>query len=310
MPDSYTTRNRLTKQEIGSNEATWGNILNDGVIALVDDSLDGQISLDVTLGNITLTQVNGGADQSRFRFIEILNTSAATRELILPNVQKLYKIKFVKSGTGSLVIRNSTDATGVTLSDSSEVEIRCDGSVTSLFSGGGLKSVNNLSDVASKSASRTNLEVYSKTEVDVAVDSAKLIGEIKIWPLATAPSKYVVCGGQELNRVTYASLFAILGVTYGAGNGSTTFNVPDLRGVFVRGWDNTRGLDPSRVFGSYQADELKAHTHRIGSASLIAASGTAFPYQGSGTGMETTSTGGTETRPKNVAMNYIMYTGV
>ena len=77
MPDSYTTRNRLTKQEIGSNEATWGNILNDGVISLVDDSLDGQISLDVTLGNITLTQANGTPDQARFRFIEVLNTSAS-----------------------------------------------------------------------------------------------------------------------------------------------------------------------------------------------------------------------------------------
>ena len=58
--------------------------------------------------------------------------------------------------------------------------------------------------------------------------------------------------GRLLSRTTYATYFARVGTTYGAGDGSTTFNAPDRRGVFARGWDNGRGLDSSHSFGQYQ----------------------------------------------------------
>lgn len=58
--------------------------------------------------------------------------------------------------------------------------------------------------------------------------------------------------GAAVSRTTYAALFAAIGTTFGAGNGSTTFNLPDLRGEFLRGWDDGRGADTGRVFGSSQ----------------------------------------------------------
>jgi phage-related tail fiber protein len=66
---------------------------------------------------------------------------------------------------------------------------------------------------------------------------------------------------QLISRTTYADLFAAIGTTFGVGDGSTTFGIPDLRGEFARGWDDARGVDTGRTFGSAQAEDFKAHTH-------------------------------------------------
>ncbi len=68
----------------------------------------------------------------------------------------------------------------------------------------------------------------------------------------TAPAGWLLCQGQTVNRITYAALFAVIGTTYGAGDGSTTFGVPDMRGEFPRGLDAGRGVDSGRVLGSAQ----------------------------------------------------------
>jgi phage-related tail fiber protein len=61
-----------------------------------------------------------------------------------------------------------------------------------------------------------------------------------------------------VSRTTFAELFSAIGTTHGAGDGSTTFNVPDLRGEFVRGWDHGRGVDSGRGLGSLQAQDWKS----------------------------------------------------
>lgn len=64
---------------------------------------------------------------------------------------------------------------------------------------------------------------------------------------SAAPSGFLLCAGQAVSRTTYAALFAIIGTTYGGGNGSTTFNLPDLRGRTVAGIDNMNGTPASRL---------------------------------------------------------------
>ena len=108
------------------------------------------------------------------------------------------------------------------------------------------------------------------------------------------------------DRTTYAALFAVVGTTYGAGDGSTTFNLPDLRGEFIRGLDSGRGVDSGRALGSFQADEIKAHTHTVttgGTGSAIDGGGDRDSDDGT---QATSSFGGVETRPRNIAMNYIV----
>jgi len=147
------------------------------------------------------------------------------------------------------------------------------------------------------------------------------IGVVKAFVGSTAPSMYAVCNGAAVDRSAFSDLFAIIGTSFGNGDGSTTFNLPDLRGNFIRGWDIGAANDPdagSRTasgtggatgdnIGSAQDDEIKLHTHDI-------------PYGGSG-GVDYFQTdpasdgsqtwvsgghGGNETRPKNVYLMYII----
>ena len=89
-------------------------------------------------------------------------------------------------------------------------------------------------------------------------------GSVFCMAVASVPSGYFECNGQAISRTTYAALFAVIGTQYGAGNGSTTFNVPDLRGEFIRGFDNGRGVDSGRSIATIQGDDNKTHNHSYG----------------------------------------------
>jgi len=134
MPSSYTTRNRLTLQEIGANESTWGDILND-VIELTDDALDGILELDITLGNDTLTAVEGGTDESRKRMLLVTNAHTANRQIILPDVEKIYYVRTIHSNGATTTIRNISDLTGITVTatGTTDTVVICDGTETTTF---------------------------------------------------------------------------------------------------------------------------------------------------------------------------------
>jgi len=92
-------------------------------------------------------------------------------------------------------------------------------------------------------------------------------GAVFCLAVSAVPADYLECNGAAVSRTTYAALFAVIGETYGAGNGSSTFNLPDLRGEFVRGWDHGRGVDSGRAIANSQGDQNEAHTHGNGSLS-------------------------------------------
>lgn len=129
----------------------------------------------------------------------------------------------------------------------------------------------------------------------------------------TAPTGYLKANGAAISRTTYADLFAAIGTTFGTGDGSTTFNVPDLRGEFIRAWDDARGVDSGRSFGSAQADEIESHRHRVwglagGPIAVVGSQTRSFMGGQSGNwtdgygGNHIENTGGTETRPRNIAL--------
>lgn len=110
-------------------------------------------------------------------------------------------------------------------------------------------------------------DAATKAYIDAAIVAAKT--EMTMPPgvmmpytkTGAYPAGWLYCNGAPVSRATYNNLFALIGTTFGAGDGATTFNLPDMRGRFPRGWNDDGTLDPARVFGSNQTDDFEAHTH-------------------------------------------------
>lgn len=151
-------------------------------------------------------------------------------------------------------------------------------------------------------------------------------GAVMPFAMSTVPSGWLECNGDPVNRVTYADLFAAIGTTFGSGNNTTTFNLPDLRGEFIRGWDHARTVDNGRTFGSSQEQQLQKHKHISsnndcrdytgingkGTGNYNGWCDTSGVYSndpnasltGDGGHTEQTAKLGTETRPRNIALMY------
>lgn len=96
--------------------------------------------------------------------------------------------------------------------------------------------------------------------------SATPSGAVMAFAMNSPPTGWLKCNGAAVSRATYSDLFTAIGTTFGVGDGSTTFNVPDLRGEWVRGWADDRAVDTGRVFGSAQSEMIGPHNHGASSS--------------------------------------------
>jgi len=142
-------------------------------------------------------------------------------------------------------------------------------------------------------------------------------------PTSTLPNGYLICDGSSVNRIDYPNLFAAIGTSWGSVSG-TTFNLPDTRGLFLRGVDGLAGRDPNKL--TRTAIAAGGNTgNNVGSIQVDVSSGggSVQLYQTSGTSNDNTNrpsctdsttpagvasigSGGSETRPKNVYVNHIV----
>lgn len=179
-------------------------------------------------------------------------------------------------------------------------------------------------------------ENFSSLESRIATLEGRVsvpAGTIVAFAGTTAPIGWYICDGSEKSRNENPLLFAAISIAHGGGDGVTTFNLPDLRGRFVRGADSGSGRDPdsaSRIapanggalgdnIGSLQMDSFQGHSHNYSRTNYVqlGAAGnqnydvTATPYQSvSASDAVASEFGeprfGSETRPQNLAMNYII----
>ena len=140
------------------------------------------------------------------------------------------------------------------------------------------------------------------------IDQAAPAGTVAYIAGSAAPAGWLKANGAAVSRTTYAPLFAAIGTRYGAGDGSSTFNLPDLRGEFIRGWDDGRGVDVGRAIGSHQLDALQQHTHTIATRAQNNGGNAVARGEGGSWGAPSTEQVNTdartaaETRPRNVAL--------
>jgi len=174
----------------------------------------------------------------------------------------------------------------------------------------------------------TQLKAFLKTYFDTVYEASPA-GLIQAYAGSTTPTGYFLCDGAAYSRATYSALFSAIGTTWGAGNGSTTFNVPDFRGIFLRGVGNHGTLTKAGgsafaggTLGTYANDKLQGHWHsyrdtggsgaNAGIASNNAISGT-LQTASSGAinnpisdGTNGTPRTGDETAPASAAVNFII----
>ena len=156
----------------------------------------------------------------------------------------------------------------------------------------------------------TAIEARISAMMSSAMAAARGVGMIRMWPGDTAPDGYHECDGGLLLKTADPDLFAVIGTRFNTGGElGTQFRKPDLRGEFVRGWDHGRGIDAGRTLGSWQADEFKAHTHAIPARdNANSGDGAVEDAENIGSNRNTPSgsTGGSETRPRNVALMFVI----
>lgn len=152
-------------------------------------------------------------------------------------------------------------------------------------------------------------ELYSQANKPTAVDVGAIVREDapvgipQPWPLVTAPLGWLICNGATFDKAMYPYLAS----AYPSGK------LPDLRGEFIRGWDNGRGVDPGRSLLAWQDDMIKKHSHTLGTYKSVDAgikmpvtAGAELSNSGVGGAMYTGEAGSSETRPRNIAFNYIV----
>jgi phage-related tail fiber protein len=168
--------------------------------------------------------------------------------------------------------------------------------------------------------SNSNFTLTLPTESGTIGVNSSPAGTVIFYAANTAPTGFLKANGANVSRTTYATLFTAIGTTFGVGDGSTTFGLPDLRGEFIRGWDDGRGIDSGRVFGSAQTDAMQGHYHEftgyaggggdnfrtmVGfslAATLRTGDGSAGVRQPITDGTNGTPRTATETRPRNIAL--------
>ncbi len=268
MPSTYTPNLRLTKQGDNDNPNTWGQVVNQQLIDLIDEAVAGVAQVNMT-GNanvdISATTANGGSDLARHAVLELTGTIGANIDLIIPSLEKVYLVRGAYAGAYTVTVKPAGATTGIVVPAGQTVVLYTRGvTIYRVGEVGSLLAANNLSDLVSTAAARTNLGLGTSAVLNVGTGANQVVqrdadgnipytlgmvpvGTVLPYAGVNAPAGYLLCAGQAVSRTTYSGLFAALSTTYGSGDGTTTFNIPDLRGRVPAGKDNMGGTAANRL---------------------------------------------------------------
>lgn len=298
-------------------------------------SLRSRVAETVAGGAVTTTMIGDGAvttnqiGAAAVNNAKLADTSVTTAKIMDASITTA-KLADASVATAKLI---NGSVTSDKIADGTVAAADLAGSaVTSDKISDGTVTGNDLADGTVATADLANASVDINKLVAAVRESLCPAGTISAFAGDTAPAGWLLCDGTEISRTTYATLFNTVGSRFGSGNGSTTFRVPDFRGRFLRGKDGNAGRDEDRnsrtamntggatgdAVGSVQEDVFKAHYHTYGDIYHSEGNGTITVPNNKGSGdtdsdnrgLEITrngnNTGGSETRPENATVNYII----
>ena len=249
MPSTFDPLLRLELQATGENATTWGVKTNTN-LELIGAAVAGATTVNIAgSGDYTLTTANAATDEARQAILVLTGLLTGNRNVIVPSSPKNYTVINQTTGAFTVTLKQAA-GTGLVIP-------RTGPSITVCTS---------TTCVDSIGATPFSKTILAATSAEAA--SAALIPPGVIWEYggAAAPSGWLLCNGDAVSRSTYAALFAIVGTAYGAGNGTTTFNVPDRRDRFGIGASGTVALGStggSLTTGgtALTIAQLPSHTH-------------------------------------------------
>lgn len=312
-----TTLGTFTKIPGNQNVVTINGRIRSG-----GDSQSGEEQYELEVNEILTINRNTNSPQANLR-----GSLTVTGDTVLGNAQtdRIYLNGVISSETGSVTINDDLDVRErATIKKAAIEELMLKNDVP-------VSEISNDPKLSKCSPSAIPTERAVKEYIDQL-----LVGSIAAFAMKTPPEGWLECDGSAVSRTEYSRLFAKIGTTFGEGNGSTTFNLPDLRNEFIRGWDSRQ-----RSLGSKQGSAFQNHTHGFSGNSVSITSGshshsvsssgstsiktglfsakTAAAHRSGSTGSvshsHTFTTSGTvtestsanaanETRPRNIALMY------
>jgi microcystin-dependent protein len=259
MASSYSPSLKLELIGNGDQSGTWGETTNRNLGTLLEQAITGVTSITMANADYTLTSYNGVTDEARNAVLVVGGTNSASRQIIIPLVEKLYVITNNTSGGYAITIGGTTGTT-VTIPNGVTAQVYCDGINTyssqtgsaGNFTVNGTLIATGLTDTGNMTVGGT-LDVTGATSLTTGsisgivtaptasagtnttqlattafvLSNGAPTGGLMMWGTGTAPTGWLLCAGAAVSRTTYAALFAVIGTTFGVGDGSTTFNLPN-----------------------------------------------------------------------------------
>ena len=258
MASSYTTSLKI--QEIGNGEESgiWGTTTNTNW-TLIEQAVAGVQTITMSNDNYTLTNLNGVSDEARNMVLVVQGTNSGIYQVVAPlNQPKMYVISNQTSGGYAITIGASSGSV-ITIPNGVTAQVYTDGTnfysaqtgSAGNFTVNGTLTASGVTDTGSLSAASLSVsgastfstsptaptpttgdnttQIATTAFVQTAVGSivTTLTGTIQMWPTTSAPSGYLNCDGSAVSRSTYSALFSVVSTTFGIGDGTTTFNLPN-----------------------------------------------------------------------------------
>jgi microcystin-dependent protein len=261
MASTYSESLKLELIGDGDQSGTWGSTTNRNLGTLLEQAITGVKVITMINANYVLTNFNGVSDEARNAVLVVQGTNSAIRQVVAPLEQKLYVIYNNTIGGYAITIGASSGAV-ISVPNGVTAQVYCDGTnfyssqtgsagnfnVNGNLTASGTLAVTGTSAFTGNATMAGNLAVTGTTTFTgipsgptaasgtnttqlattaFVQSAAGITGQIVMWPTNSAPTGYLVCDGAAVNRTTYSALFAVVGSTFGSGDGSTTFNLPN-----------------------------------------------------------------------------------